>query len=359
MIPYIIIFLFVFVAYWYHDSNSTKHYYFLMIASIIMIGSRDMIGGYDVYIYGEFFETTSDAYILGFKGFEYGYNIFNFLLRKISSNRYFFFACCAVLTIPIHFGVIKKLSPLLLFSIFIYFSKFFLMSFVYVRQFLAMAFIWMAIYYFINHKWKWTILFTIIGVYFHKSALIILPFFLIGKKRLNPQHIIIGISFFLILIIGLGEKLASLIIEASGEGRLIVYGEKSGEVNIFYFIEALILTLFAVRFRKSFYENEDTTYIFNGFLIAVFMTFISLTNATYIRFTWYYYLFIILALPQIYLYTRDIKVKEMLKIGVFVYFAALLIRMLLIWDGGDFIPYKAFYLDTERKGRFEYMEYRK
>ena len=36
----------------------------------------------------------------------------------------------------------------------------------------------------------------------------------------------------------------------------------------------------------------------------------------------------------------------------------MMIRLLFLWDNGDLLPYKAFYLDTERHGRFDYMEYR-
>lgn len=44
--------------------------------------------------------------------------------------------------------------------------------------------------------------------------------------------------------------------------------------------------------------------------------------------------------------------------SLWLYFIYLIVfRLLLIWDGGDMMPYKTFLDNNSRNGRWEYLEY--
>lgn len=133
MLPYLFLFLLSLSLIFFDRQNKEPNYFwfyvFLVITSIIS-GLRDMIGGYDIFIYGQVYEAPVDG-IMRYKPFEIGYKLYNILLKKINNDRQFLYFVSAFLISFLHFRVLKKYSPLLYFSLFILFCKFFLMSFVY------------------------------------------------------------------------------------------------------------------------------------------------------------------------------------------------------------------------------------
>lgn len=360
MIPYLLIFLLAFIIFWQNNQHNKSLYYFFMVCCILFVGSRDMIGGFDVYIYGEVFEAYSVPQMLTFSHFEKGYLLYNVLLRQLVSDRYYFFFITAAITIAAHFGAIKKLSPLLFFSLFIYFSKFFLMSFVYVRQFIAMGIIWWALVFLMNKKRVLPILMMVMAYFFHKSSILFFPMiFLLNTRFTRNQMILLIVGVFAIFLSPIGNSLLAFLAETSDNEKLAHYTEKTSGINFLYVTESLLLSYVAYIYKNFFYRDSKTTVIFNGFLLYIIITVATITNPTYVRFAWYFFIFIILGLPHIYLYISNLKQKRTFRFLVFLYFALLLVRMLFVWDSGDLMPYKAFYFDTERNGKFDFMEYRK
>lgn len=358
MIPYLAIFSLAFFMYWQRKNNNLRMYYFFMFACAFMVGSRDMIGGYDIYIYAEIFESAIST-IQTVTIFEKGYILFNVFIRFFTEDRYVFFFLCALLTYFLHGSVIKKVSPLILFSAFIYFSKFFLMSFVYVRQFLAMGIIWLAIPFLLKNQRIIPILLCFLAFAFHQSSIVFFPFIFLCFVRLGKYQLIMLIIITMgIFMTPLGSALLSSFAESSGNNKLAEYSQLSSGVNFFYILEIVLLIFLLVKFSGDFFKKDDTNLVFNGIVLYTLLTTIGITNATYIRFGWYYYIFVIIGLPYIYIYIKSYKIKHFYKLLIFIYFGLMSIRLLFTWDGGDMIPYKAFYLDTERKGRFEFLEYR-
>ncbi|OJV53729.1 MAG: hypothetical protein BGO31_02405 [Bacteroidetes bacterium 43-16] len=360
MIPYLLLFILAFIVYWQKDQSNKPLYYFFMACCILFAGSRDMIGGFDVYIYAEVFESYSIPRLLTFPFFEKGYLLYNALVRQLVSDRYYFFFITSFITIWAHFGAIKKLSPLLFFALFIYFSKFFLMSFVYVRQFMAMGIVWWALVLLINKKRVIPILMLVVAYFFHKSSILFFPMiFLLNVKFTRNQMILLIFGVFAIFLSPIGNFLLTFLAENSDNEKLAYYTEKANAINFLYVIEGLLLSYVAYIYKNAFYQNPKTTVIFNGFLIYIVITIVAITNATYARFSWYFFIFIIIGLPYVYLYINNLRERKTFRFLVFLYFAILLVRMLFVWDNGDLMPYKAFYMDTERKGQFDFMEYRR
>lgn len=106
-------YLFLFLLVWtplilenmiFKDGDSKKR--FVIIAFSILacvVGLRDMIGGYDVYIYGDFFDSlslkdfSSNTYFMAFL-FEKGYALYCYFIHCFTNNRYIFFLITALLS---------------------------------------------------------------------------------------------------------------------------------------------------------------------------------------------------------------------------------------------------------------------
>ena len=317
-----------------------------------------MIGGFDVYVYGEVFEAPNE-FVLSYKPFEKGFTFFFIILKTISDNRTFMFFSTALIMAMLHFKTIKNLSPIVYFSAFIFFCKFFLMSFVYLRQGLAMGIIWFAIPFVQDKKYLKFFALAFIAYFFHKSSLVFIPFFFYGNtKTKNLQFLFFSIILITIAITPLGNEITSFFSEESENEKLVLYSNKSSGINFFYLIEIIILTILALNFRNEFYKKPETTLVFNGLLGYILVVLMGVTNATFIRFSWYYLIFVVIALPYMFTFMTDFKKQQTFKFLVFLYFGSLFFRLLLSYDGGDLLPYKSIFQDFERNGMWEFMEYR-
>lgn len=353
--------LFLFAAFLYFKPNKENDtFLFIVFVSVYVLvsGFRDMIGGFDVYVYGEVFEAPKE-FILIYKQFENGFTIYFIILKTISDNRSFMFFVTALIMAMLHFRIIKVLSPIVYFSTFIFFCKFFLMSFVYLRQGLAMGIIWFAIPFVQDKKYLKFFALVFIAYFFHKSSLVFIPLFFYGNSNIKNLQLI-SITFVLTIIAtsSIGTEIATFFSEESENKKLLMYSKYNSGINFFYLFEIILLAILALNFRNEFYKTKETTVLFNGLLGYIFVVIMGITNATFIRFSWYYLIFVVVALPHIFTFIVDNKKQQTFKLLVFSYFGLLFFRLLISYDGGDLLPYKSIFQDFERNGMWEFMEYR-
>jgi hypothetical protein len=359
MLPYLFILLLVSILFicekWIKQSWP---FYILLIILILFEGLRDMIGGFDVYIYGQFYEMDYRL-ILIFEPFEPAFRLLAVLCKLIVDKREFFFFIIAIAMLYMHFRIIKKNSNLLYFAIFIYFCKFYLFTFIYLRQGIAMGFMWFTLPYIIDKKYiKATLLFTL-AFLFHKSSLIFLPMLFISNRKFNSVQLTAGILGFVIIFASpLGKMVTQLIADTTENSKLSIYAGKHSSINIFYVIELIMFISLAFIFKKYFYKYKQTMLIFNGFVFYILMSIIGLTNASFVRLAWYFFIFVVLAIPYMYSFLQDEKLRMLFKSFVFVYYTAIFLRLLIVFDNGDFMPYKTIFQDFDREGMWDHMEYR-
>lgn len=359
MIPYLLIFALAIMVYLSNPLKNKLLVYFFLVCLMLITGLRDMIGGYDVYIYAEVYEVLRGKSLFLYGAFEKGFLTYYYLLQNISTKREFLFFASALIMYSMHFYVIKKNTENISISLFVYFCKFFIYSFVYLRQGLAMSIIWLSISMIINKRYFYALLIIALAFTFHKSSIIFLPHILVANRKFNNYQLVLG--GFIILFLSftpLGDVLKESTIESTGIEKASTYVGHDSGVNIFYLIEALVLFILGLNFRNYFYQTQKGIAIFNGFALYVFFTLATLTNASFLRLTWYYFIFLVLAIPYMYNAIKDIKLRNFFKLCLGVYFGATFIRLLILWDGGDLMPYKSIFQDFNRNGRFEFMEYR-
>jgi hypothetical protein len=343
------------------DVNSNKSntlFYFIFVTASFFVGLRDMIGGYDVYIYAEVYES-SRSFLMAFDKMEIGFRIFYYILKYVSNDRYFMFLLMAFLIFSFQFYTIKKYSPLIYFSIFLFFCKFFLMSFVYLRQGLAMGIVTLAIPYALRKKYLYIFIIMSIAFFIHKSSIIVVPLLLVINIELKKTQIFS--MFVIVLIIAftpLNQVLFGFLLDSFESGDKTSYISKTSSVNVFYFLEILVILFFSLKFQKEFYKTKVSKMVFNGLIFYVLVTLLSIRNGTFIRFSWYFLIFLFLGIPYYVNFIKSIKLKKLSKVMFVVYFSLLFFRLLILYDGGDFMPYKTIFNDFDRNGMWEFREYR-
>lgn len=361
MLPYLFIFFLASILFFRAYRKVDFLIYFFVFVSIMMAGLRDMIGGFDVYIYAEVYEVLRGKYLFIYNPFEKGFLVYYYILQYIETSREFLFFATALVMTLLHFYTIKKLSPNVGMSLFIYFCKFFLFSFVYIRQGLAMGILWLCLSFLIQRKYWYVLPFIVLTFFFHIFSIAFAPFLLAAHWKFKQEQLaLIAFTILFISVTPLGIFLTSFVAESADSEKLSIYTNKSGGINFFYLIEGGLGILLSILFQKYFYKNQRETVIFNGFFMYSVMILAGLTNATFIRFSWYYFIFVVIALPYIYYYYKleNIQFKSIFKILLFLYYSLVFFRLLIVYDGGDFMPYKTIFQDFERNGKWEFMEYR-
>lgn len=319
--------------------------------SVLISGFRDMVGGYDVYIYASYYENIK---IFGNRySYEYGYYLFNEFLYAINSNRHFLFFIVASIVGFSQFSLTKRLSPKLYAVVcFIIFCKLYFYSFVYIRQILSVTIIWFSIVQLIEREKGKFFLLVLLASFFHKSAIVFLP--LILMNDLVSKKGMCFFYFFSVILGLIGSAKIFTIIggDIRGTGSSIESG-----VNYLYGLESLLIFIWLLFIRRRYQSNEiKQKIIFNISLFYTCFILLTLRDATAVRMSWYF----LLAPALLISYDLESKFKgyKILFSVTIIYFSLLFFRIMFVWDGGDFMPYKSIFESEPRNGRWETLEYR-
>lgn len=356
MLEYILIFILAVIAF----LSENKFFNTLLILfMILMSGFRDMIGGFDVYIYSEVYEVLKGEQLYLYHSFEKGFLSFYWILQKISYSREFMlFSIATIYTSGMCF-LLKKLSPIFTISLFIFFGKFFLFSFTYLRQELAVLIACSSLFFLLsNSKSKiiLTFLTILLASTFHKSALIFLLIPIISNRNFSElQYLLFALLVLTISISPIGNLTISSLAEQSGDEKLLNYAKEEQNVNFLYLIEGSIISFLIIKYKKLF-VTEYEKLIINGVFLYIIVTFISIINASFLRLTWFFYIFIMIFIPTICIKTN---LSKTIKPALIIYFGFLYFRLLLIYGPGEYYPYKSIFQDFDRHGHWEFMEYRR
>lgn len=323
-------------------------YYLLLFAFAVSLGVRDLIGGYDVYIYRAVYiggpETIDNS------GFEWGVRQMFSFLYLFSASEYFMFFVTAVVTVLATFTSLKKYSVFLYLALFIFFCKFYLMSYVYLRQGIAMGIIWYSLRYVESRKFFPFLLVVFLAFLFHRSAFIFLPIYFMREKYDIRLYIGVTVVFFSFLVLPVFDPLLTLV--SSFSERYEAYGQHIGEnFNVLYVIEALLcFIVLLLQYKKKMTFREII--IYNGMFIYIILQLLAAKKGIFIRTTWYYLIFYCVFLSD-FIQTSRFN-RRVFKPILILIFSTLFFRMLIIWDNGDFLPYKSFFDNTERNSIWQH-----
>lgn len=292
-----IVFMFAFLARYYAIPATTgpvfvkpnKFMVFGVALSLVLVsGLRSNIGDTSFYIHiyeindfnWEFIKTQKD----------FGFNIFQMLLKKYSDDPQIMIFTTALITNVLIVIILYKYSRIFELSLYVYITGgMYLVSMNGIRQCLAAAIIFAATKYIFNGSWKKYILVVLFAATFHESALVLIPiYFLIRRKAWSGTTFIL---LFLAILIVIGFNQFSEVLFAAIENTQ--YGGyknfSEGGANVLRVavngLPIILAYLGREKFRKLF-PNGD--YIVNMSLLGFIFMLISTQNWIFARVSIYF-----------------------------------------------------------------------
>lgn len=365
MIYYIILYFILFLSSFFGFFNKKEVSYFLYISSFLfslyILLFRDMVGGYDIYVYSWYYENIQ--YNGNYYDYEIGYYYLNLFLNYLNSDRYFLigfvgFVFCTTLYY-FCYKIEKKYFSILFFLILL---KLYFISFTYFRQILAVCcFLIAFLMLYKNYKVKY-ILFSLIALSLHISSIISFVIYFLSKRILSKGEIILvaSISVFLALFMYFNLGFQSFIALYMQQGESSSY-LITRSFNLLYIIEAFILLFFVFHSYDNYnIKNNNRFIIFNITVLYICIDIISSVNGTSIRFLWFIaFAPIVFLIDHINFFMKQSIEKSFLFILILIfYFSIACFKYLYSFDGGLLLEYSTIFDIIKDGNQHSDLEYR-
>lgn len=301
------------------DNYKTSYIYiYISFVYIIAIqGLRKIIVGVDVSGYIGGFKLAKELnFLSGDRLFNYelGYSIYSQFFSKLNlPEQIYLFIVSLTIMLPI-FYTILKISKIPSLSVLIYITfGFFTFSFSGLRQAIAIGITFFSFKFIKEQKKVWFILFCFLAMSFHKSAFIFLLSYPIYYLKISKKFFLFFNFIFLVLFI-FKDKLFLIFYK--------FYKGRTGEIEITNAYNMLILLIILLIVSYLFVRNNYE--IINGYRNFLIITitlqiFASVSNIA-MRLGYYYYIFLILLIPEI-IYKQSIKNNRIIMTITVILFA--------------------------------------
>lgn len=372
MLIYILLFITVALpAFLISPQNQEKRkniitFYAVVVCATLTCGLRDMLGGYDSYIYGDIFDSTAEQLRNGLdyslttawieNKNEEGYGLYNILIGYITRNRYIYFLITAIIYyIALTRHIIKYCRfPYLCF--FFFFCLYYFFTFTYLRQILATIIVWFSIPYAIRRKPIHFFIIVTLAAIFHNSAVLFSFFYFISNKQFSQTQLykIYALSL-LIGFTSIGTFLMNTIGVAINEQKaeLSANAAEQQGVRIDYIIEAVF---FIYLIHRSYYRlpNDKVSLAMkNIFLSFIFVLLFFVRFSDGGRLSWYFVIGPAWACSELWqIYRHAIKFRML----IFGILSILYFRIINAW-GVLLTPYQTFFHNENRKGDYIWEKY--
>ena len=298
---------------------------YIILFSVILIlltGLRADTVGKDTAMYHQLYDitraTTSFSEALGLwqnKSIEIGYLFLEFILGRVMD-----FHCAslifAIISIVPVMILIYRYSDNYWFSLFIYLAfGMYVFSFAGVRQAIAMGICCIAFIFAIEKDFIKYVVAIIIAISIHKSAIIFFPVYWLIRIKHNKRSII---WFFAGIVMSFGFRTALFKILNMFSRYTYETSDNAGGLKLYFFIlGSLILSYFFSQYffpSKKLDDNtklvlNDDVSIFNMVAFCALLWPITSSNAVVFRLYYYYFLFLILFIPNFIKAVPDKKNK--------------------------------------------------
>ena len=344
--------------------NQHGSFLFLFLLGLsLFVGFSDMFGGYDRYIYGEFFDniadvTTmkgdySDSLFYNFYSSEIGYTFLNVLISFFTENRYIFILIVTLIIYICLFISLRKYTENYPLAVILFLGLWFFFTFTYLRQVLGATIVWLGIQYVIDRKFLKFLIVFLIGFSMHNSAIIFFPLYFIPIRKFSPR-LIVGVMLVL-LILGI-TSLPNLLFEVYESSSIVERHadyNASGGLRIPYVLEAFFFLYLILKNYKFIPTDKSRIVMLNMSLLfcGILLLFVRSENGG--RLSWYYMIGIISTITSICTYKINIKNKVplfLIGLSLFLY-----LRIYTGWQVYlNLYPYKTFFTNGFRAGDFRW-----
>ncbi|WP_423303421.1 EpsG family protein [Deferribacter thermophilus] len=327
-------------------TRNKKLFLYFCIFWIILISGTRYLTGYDFYNYQSYFYNYKDLSI------EFLFKLSLFILNYFTSNSQFMFFIYSFFTIIIIFYAIKKYTKYLKTSFLIYLliPGLYLNTFSIIRQGIAESILLLAFYYYIyRQNYLKFILFSLISILFHYSAIVPFIFLILFSKFLKKSY---SISFYFLILFGtifisqlsLGNKIIEVL---PLMGRYVYYKEWVQEVNIIKIFVYNIFFCFFIIFKKNFIKNFQDNIMLNLLFFGIILLNIFSNYTPITRLIYYFVIFQIFLVPKL-IYSFKYNSLKIVFLMLFIFYYFIMLFNSLFVDSttegnSNLIPYKNYF----------------
>jgi hypothetical protein len=297
----------------YPLQKKDKHLYILVIAFmlILIMGLRGVTVGVDISMYKSYFEDAKVARVLNMLKigrFDPGYNVFQFIIAKVFGSFRLFLFIIAIFYVSIVAILIRRYSSNAWLSFFLFISfGFFTFGLTGLRQAIAIGCTILSFLSIQQRKTGSSILWLVLGVSFHLSALIFIIVYFLNKLKPNSNNIFFIILFSLSIFI-FSDQLLSVF---NSFARNPYHSVETGGRMMYLFLVAVVLfsLIYLNRILTADYSNK---LLYFCMISTVAIWPICMMNPVLFRLSYYYFIYIIIFIPNLISSMENLKLKKIL-----------------------------------------------
>lgn len=296
------------------------------IIMMLLCGLRGINVGIDTSHY-------YSAYTYGSERMEPTFQLISFLCHAFGFSFKGFLMCYAILTFIPLLLIIRKTSNNIGFSILIFLSfsdLFYHETFNTIRVSAALSYVLFSFYYMERDDVKKSIVYLVIAVLFHYTAIVVAPFLFlfrfIKKVTFLPMFISVSASFIfgLVFATNFSDEAMSIssMLSLFSDSDLTEYYQRhltSLDVSSFNLVGTLSKMLPFSIFAICMYDKENSYSLFYKlFLVSVVLQNVFVSVSLIYRITMYFLILIVFILPNTFERTRGIQRLSLLALSLFM-----------------------------------------
>ncbi len=300
-------------------TRSRKRIIFLLSLPLFLLGilRGDTVGGdlenYIAY-FDEFCKLDSFWNVWDVSSQEPGYQLYTYLISRLSSSHlaFFFFTFVLSLIGPVY--MISKYSTMPLYSFFLYFSLgFYTNTFNNVRQSIAISICFLAFRFLFKRDFFKYLGMVLLATTFHYSALITLLMYPLVGNKVTIKKIIIylstGVSIYILASVTILSFFINLLAFKYGDMDLAITSESRGYGMMALYALILLGELFLYRRSKMIilerrdinikHNAERMSFFIQLQLLALLCQMFAPLFASMLRMTFYFFIPIVVVIPYL------------------------------------------------------------
>ena len=320
-----------------------KRIYILAVMQLIFILGFRLLGtvGKDWIYYSKYYDLQLNwnlAEILNYQRYEIGFKLLTKVLSLIYNNTQFYVFIIGMISIVPVAYIVYKYSKMPFLSLIIYVAlDFYTFNFAGLRQGIAIAIIFFAYKYIVENKLSKFICCIILATLFHASAIIFLPIYFIRQIKITKIKIVL-FAIIAILIYVFKNQIFIII-----NSFLYDNYSMSNTNSINWMLLCICMLILCYLFYKAVIKNDKNNqklYIITT-IGCMCMLFSQIASDT-MRIANYFYIFIIILIPEVLNCLKNKTTKNTLVIFSIILLAGIYLYLLNI-DSYNIVPYKVFF----------------
>ena len=315
---------------------------FLVITTLVIVsGLRNNIG--DTYFYMHSFEVNNFTWEdIDFSG-DFGFDILQMYLQKISSDPQILVFTTALITNFIIIFVLYDFSRMFELSVYTYItSGMFTTSMNGIRQYLAAALVFLATKYLLKGNFTKYALTILLASTIHKSALVLLPIYFIVRREAwtKVTFSLLAVSIFIVLGFNMFSDLLFSALEDTQYGHYSEFHEGGASILRVIVNAAPVIIAFLGRDKlREIWPKSDV--IVNMAIISIVFMVVSSQNWIFARFNIYFGLYNLILISWIVKLFKN-STQKLVYYGIIIFYFLYYVYEQVVSLG---ILYKSDYLN--------------